>query len=160
MHAGAVPWVSVLATNRAIALPAAGMIWWLRLVPVLVVQLPITLMAATAGIWLFFVQHQFEDTHWPEGQDWSFPHATLHGSSRLDLPPVLRWFTANIGIHHVHHLSSRVPFYRLPDVLRDHPELHGVGRMTLLESLRSVKLTLWDERSQRLISFRKARAAG
>lgn len=159
MRAGALPWVSVVATNLAIALTATGLIWWLGLVPFLVVQLPITLMAATAGVWLFFVQHQFEDTHWSEGQDWSFPHAALHGSTHLDLPPMLRWLTANIGIHHVHHLSSRIPFYRLPSVLRDHPELHSVGRITLLQSLRSVPLTLWDESAQRLISFREARAA-
>jgi omega-6 fatty acid desaturase (delta-12 desaturase) len=160
MRAGMVPWVSVLATNLAIALLSAGLIWWLGLVPFLLVQLPITLMAATGGVWLFFVQHQFEDTHWSGGQNWSFPQAALHGSSHYDLPLVLRWVTANIGVHHVHHLSSRVPFYRLPEVLRDHPELHDVGRITLLESLRSVKLTLWDERSQRLISFREARATG
>ncbi|EYD75319.1 Beta-carotene ketolase [Rubellimicrobium mesophilum DSM 19309] len=160
MRAGALPWVSVLATNLAIALLTAGLIWWLGLFTLLVIQLPITLMAATAGIWLFFVQHQFEDTHWSEGRDWSFPHAALHGSTHLDLPPVLRWFTANIGVHHVHHLSSRVPFYRLPDVLRDHPELREVGRITLLQSLQSVKLTLWDEHSQRLISFREARSVG
>ncbi|HVG49358.1 MAG TPA: fatty acid desaturase [Rubellimicrobium sp.] len=159
MRAGAVPWVSALATNLAIALPMAALIWWLGLVPFLLIQLPITLMAATGGVWLFFIQHQFEDTHWSEGKDWNFAHAALHGSTHYDLPPVLRWFTANIGIHHVHHLSSRVPFYRLPDVLRDHPELHDTSRITFLQSLRSVSLVLWDERSQRLISFQEARAA-
>ena len=82
----------------------------------------------------------------------------MHGSSYYDLPPVLRWFTANIGIHHVHHISSRVPYYRLPEVLRDYPELRQVGRISLLDSLRGVKLVLWDETKQRLVSFREARA--
>ncbi len=84
----------------------------------------------------------------------SFHDAALHGSSHYDLPPVLRWFTANIGVHHVHHLCSRIPYYRLPDVLRDHPELKGIGRLTLLQSLRCVRLALWDDQQQRLISFR------
>ena len=84
--------------------------------------------------------------------------AALHGSSHYDLPRVLRWFTANIGIHHVHHLSSRIPYYRLPEVLRDRPELRDVGRLTLWQSFRAVRLVLWDEEKRRLISFREARA--
>ncbi len=159
MRAGALPWVSTLATNLAIAIPVTLLIWLIGLGPFLMVQLPITLMAATAGVWLFYVQHQFEDTHWAEGQDWSFQHAALHGSSNYDLPPVLHWFTGNIGIHHVHHLSSKVPFYRLPQVLRDNPELRDIGRVTLPESLRAVKLVLWDETAKRLISFREERAS-
>jgi omega-6 fatty acid desaturase (delta-12 desaturase) len=83
--------------------------------------------------------------------------AALHGSSHYDLPRVLRWFTANIGVHHVHHLCSRVPFYRLPEVLRDHPELGEVGRLTMLKSLGCVRLVLWDEGCRRLISFRELR---
>ena len=89
--------------------------------------------------------------------DWSHPEAALHGSSHYDLPAVLRWFTANIGVHHVHHLSSRIPYYRLPEVLRDHPELADVGRLGLLESFRCVPLVLWDEGRKRLVSFREMR---
>ena len=81
------------------------------------------LLAASIGVWLFYVQHQFEDTSWDNNAQWSIQDAALHGSSFYDLPAVLRWFTANIGMHHVHHLSSRIPYYRLPRVLRDHPEL-------------------------------------
>ena len=81
--------------------------------------------------------------------------AALHGSSHYDLPALLRWFTANIGIHHVHHLCSRIPYYRLPRVLRDHPELRDVGRMTLLQSFACVRLVLWDEAQRRLVSFRE-----
>ena len=88
-----------------------------------------------------------------EEEDWSLPDAALQGSSHYALPGVLRWFTANIGVHHVHHLSSRIPFYRLPQVLRDHPELADTGRLTLLESLKCVRLVLWDENCRRLISF-------
>jgi acyl-lipid omega-6 desaturase (Delta-12 desaturase) len=82
----------------------------------LLVQLPITLLAGSIGVWLFYVQHQFEDTFWAHDEGWNFHEAALHGSSHYDLPSVLRWFTANIGVHHVHHLCSRIPYYRLPGV--------------------------------------------
>ncbi len=112
------------------------MIWLVGFAPFLLVHLPITLLAASIGVWLFYVQHQFEETTWAEGPAWNVHEAALHGSSHYDLPGVLRWFTANIGIHHVHHLCSRIPFYRLPQVLRDHPELAQIGRITLVDSLR------------------------
>jgi len=99
------------------------------------------------------VQHQFEDVVWTREGGWVQQEAALLGSSYYDLPGVLRWFTANIGIHHVHHLNSRIPYYRLPQVLRDHPELKKVGRLTLLESLRAVRLTLWCESRRKLVSF-------
>jgi omega-6 fatty acid desaturase (delta-12 desaturase) len=109
---------------------------------------------------MFFVQHQFEHTTWENDREWNLHDAALHGSSHYDLPGFLHWFTANIGIHHVHHLNSRIPYYRLPRVLRDHPELRDVGRLTLLGSFRCVRLVLWDERQRRLVSFREVRAAG
>lgn len=158
MRSGALPWASALLTNLGIVVPALLLIGLMGLWPFLLVQLPVTLMAATAGVWLFYVQHQFETTHWAEDEDWEFGHAALHGSSNYELPTMLRWITGNIGIHHVHHLSSRIPFYRLPEVLRDHPELAAIGRVTLLDSLRGVRLVLWDERTGKLISFREARA--
>ncbi len=111
------------------------------------------MLAATIGVWLFYVQHQFENTRWAREAEWSLPEAALHGSSHYDLPIVLRWFSANIGVHHVHHLSSRIPFYRLREVLRDYPELGKISRLTLWQSLRCVNYTLWDEDAQRLISF-------
>jgi omega-6 fatty acid desaturase (delta-12 desaturase) len=157
MRAGALPWVSTMATNGAIAILAALLIWWIGVVPFLLVHLPIVVLAAAAGVWLFYVQHQFEDTHWSEGNEWQFQQAALHGSSHYDLPLVLRWITGNIGIHHVHHLSSKVPYYRLPEVLRDYPELGDIGRITIMQSLRCVNLVLWDEGSKRLVSFREAR---
>jgi omega-6 fatty acid desaturase (delta-12 desaturase) len=156
MREGWRPWVSAMATNAAIAILVGATIWLVGLGPFLLVHLPITLLAAAMGVWLFYVQHQFEHTLWEHDGDWSFHEAALHGSSHYDLPPVLRWFTANIGVHHVHHLSSRIPYYRLPEVLRARPELHNVGRLTLLESLRSVRLVLWDKNKRRLVSFREA----
>lgn len=158
MRAGAQPWVSTLATNFAIIFPIAFMIWLVGLVPFLAVQIPITLMAATGGVWLFYVQHQFEDTHWSESGEWEFAHAALHGSSHYDLPQPIRWLSGNIGIHHVHHLAAKIPFYRLPEVLRDFPELKDMSRITFLDSLNCVKLVLWDENAKRLITFREARA--
>ena len=156
MRSGWMPWVSTQGTNAAILLVVAGMIWLVGLGPFLLVQLPITLLAGVMGVWLFYVQHQFEDTYWRHQDEWSFDEAAIHGSSHYVLPGVLRWLSANIGVHHVHHLCSRIPSYRLPEVLRDHPELRNVGRITLRESLASVWLALWDERKQRLVSIEQA----
>ena len=158
MRGGWKPWLSTMGTNAAIAVFVAAMIWLVGYGPFLLVHLPIMILAASIGVWLFYVQHQFEDTYWSHGEGWSFHEAALHGSSHYHLPIVLRWFTANIGVHHIHHLCSRIPCYRLPDVLRDYPQLAGVGRMTLLQSLRSVRLVLWDEERLQLVSFGEARA--
>jgi omega-6 fatty acid desaturase (delta-12 desaturase) len=148
-------WLSTMATNVAIAAVVAGLMWFIGIWAFLLVHLPIMLLAGSVGVWLFYVQHQFEQTFWAHEGGWSFEEAALHGSSHYDLPAILRWFTANIGVHHVHHLCSRIPYYRLPRVLRDHPELRGVSRLTLLESFRCVRLVLWDESRRRLISFRE-----
>jgi fatty acid desaturase len=101
---------------------------------------------------------QFEHTLWTDEQDWNWHEAALHGSSHYHLPLVLRWFTANIGVHHVHHLCSGIPYYRLPKVLRDFPELRGIGQLTLLQSFRCVRLVLWDEKQRRMVSFRDVRS--
>lgn len=156
MRAGWGPWVSTMGTNAAIALLVSTMIWLVGTSTFLLVQIPITLLAASIGVWLFYVQHQFEDTYWEHEADWSFNEASLHGSSHYVLPGVLRWFSANIGVHHVHHLSCRIPSYRLPEVLRDHPELGNVSRITLRQSIVAVGLALWDEDARRLVSFREA----
>jgi omega-6 fatty acid desaturase (delta-12 desaturase) len=159
MHHGWQPWGSTMATNLAIALIVAVLDWFIGLKAFLLVHLPIMLLAAAVGVWLFYVQHQFERTTWERDGTWSLHDAALHGSSHYDLPALLRWFTANIGLHHVHHLCSRIPYYRLPRVLRDHPELRDIGRLTLRESLRCVPLALWDEERNRLVSFRQAAAS-
>lgn len=157
MRAGKEPWVSTMATNLAIAALAGGLIALVGLWPFLLVHLPIVILAGSAGIWLFYVQHQFEETHWSNGSDWDFREAALHGSSYYDLPGALSWLTGNIGIHHVHHLSSKVPCYRLPEVLRDFPELKEIGRITIADSLSCVKLALWDGDRRRMVSFGEVR---
>jgi omega-6 fatty acid desaturase (delta-12 desaturase) len=160
MRAGWQPWLSVMATNLAIALIVATLVWLVGIKAFLFVHLPSMLLAATVGVWLFYVQHQFEHTTWDEGREWNLHEAALYGSSHYDLPALLSWFTANIGVHHVHHLCSRIPYYRLTRVLRDHPELRSVSRLTLLESFGCVRLVLWDETKRRLVSFRDAAASG
>jgi len=159
MRSGWEPWLSTMATNIAIAILFAMMIWLFGVGPFLLVHLPIMLLGASIGVWLFYVQHQFEDTFWSHDEGWNFHEAALRGSSHYDLPYVLRWFTANIGVHHIHHLNSQIPYYRLAQVLRDHPQLAAVGRLTLLESLRCVRMALWDEEQRRGISFREMEAA-
>jgi len=157
MRKGWMPWLSTMGTNLGIALVSALMVWLIGAGPFLLVHLPVMALAATLGVWLFYVQHQFDGAHWSEAQAWNPEEAALLGSSHYDLPQPLRWLTANIGVHHVHHLSSRIPFYRLQRVLRDHPELRSVSRLTLWRSLACLNLALWDERQQKLVSFGEAR---
>jgi omega-6 fatty acid desaturase (delta-12 desaturase) len=157
MRSGLVPWLSTLGTNAAIALIAAGLIWLIGPAAFALVHLPIILLAATMGVWLFYVQHQFEETRWARNENWDLHEAALHGSSYYVLPKFLSWFTANIGIHHVHHLCSKIPYYRLPKVLRENPELGTIGRLTLWDSIKCVRLVLWDESANKLISFREMR---
>jgi omega-6 fatty acid desaturase (delta-12 desaturase) len=147
-------WISAMATNFAIAIAATALIWFIGIGPFLLVHLPIALLAGSVGVWLFYVQHQFEETFWAHSREWNFPEASLRGSSYYDLPGILRWFTANIGAHHVHHLCSRIPYYRLPQTLQDNPDLRSVSRITLFQSFRCVRLVLWDESGRRLVSFR------
>jgi omega-6 fatty acid desaturase (delta-12 desaturase) len=156
MTAGSKYWVSAIATNIATALVLGCLIFLFGLATTTLVVIPTLLIAASAGVWLFYIQHQFEDAHWDNRADWSFHEAALHGSSYLELPQPLRWFTGNIGIHHVHHLVSRIPFYRLPDVLRDFPELRHVNRFTVSQTLRPVMLALWDKEKRKLVTFREA----
>ncbi len=158
VRAGWKPWLSTMGTNLAIAVLVATVIWFMGVRAFVLVELPITLLGASIGVWLFYVQHQFEDTLWAHDESWNRHELALHGSSHYHLPGILRWFTANIGVHHVHHLCSRIPYYRLPQVLRDHPELAATGRLTLIESLKCVRLVLWDEGRGRLVSFRDMRA--
>jgi len=151
-------WVSAMGTNLAI-FGALGVLYALGgLAPLLVIFLPTTLVGASIGVWLFYVQHQFEETQWDTGEAWLLHDAALHGSSHYVLPGVLRWFTANIGVHHVHHLYSRIPFYRLTEVLRDHAALASSQRLTIRESFACVGLQLWDGELRRLVSFSEARA--
>ena len=148
---------SILYTNAALVLAVLAGMAAVGPVPFLMVQLPITLISCSTGVWLFYVQHQFEPTYWEHADRWLYHEAALEGSSYYDLPPVLRWFTGNIGLHHVHHLNARIPNYRLQEAFAAHPELQRVTRLTLRSSLKCLSLALWDERAQRLVAFREAR---
>ncbi len=152
-------WVSAMCTNAAILVALLVILYFGGIMPILLIFAPSTLLAATAGVWLFYVQHQFETTHWETEDDWDLHDAALHGSSHYVMPAVLQWLSANIGIHHVHHLYSRIPFYRLPEVLRDHDVLANGNQMTIRESFANARLHLWDEDSKRLLSFAQARQA-
>ena len=159
MRAGWTPWISAMATNAGIAALFGGMMWVVGVKPFLIVHLPIVMIAASIGVWMFYVQHQFEETVWDHNPQWEMKHAALLGSSHYDLPQPLRWLTANIGIHHVHHLVSRIPYYRLHEVIENYPELGKLGRITIKESLATVKLALWDEKRRKLVAFSELRNA-
>jgi len=148
---------SVLATDAALALIVALLVWligWRDYL--LVLGLP-ALLAGSIGIWLFFVQHQFEDVYWNDTDNWSFTDAALRGSSYLKLGALLRFCTGNIGYHHVHHLNAQIPHYNLKRAHDRTPALHDVPTLGLGEGLRATKLKLYDERRQRLVGFRCAR---
>ncbi len=159
LEAGRWAWMSALGTNLCIAALWGGVMMLTGWQEFLIIEIPVVVMAATIGVWLFYVQHQFEDTIWAPHPEWDRHDAALYGSSHYDLPQPLRWMTANIGVHHVHHLSSVVPYYRLQDILKDHPQLAEVQRMTLRGSLSCLRLRLWDEHDKRLVSFREAKQA-
>lgn len=159
MKNGVKPWASALLTNLGVALLYGAVIWAVGWKVFVMIQIPTVIVGASIGVWMFYVQHQFDDTHWSRTGEWDREHAALRGSSYYDLPKWLMWVTGNIGVHHVHHLSSRIPFYNLPKILKDHPELKSVGRLTFLDSLKCVKLALWCERTKRMVSFRAVRTA-
>ena len=156
MRLGWQPWLSTMGTNLAIV-AAAALLVLASGVGALLMQVAIVLLAAVAGVWLFYVQHQFERSHWTTSAGWTARDAALMGSSHYVLPAVIRWFTANIGVHHVHHLSSRIPFYRLPDVLATYPALTKTNRLTLRESFACANLALWDEHRGHLVRFADVR---
>jgi omega-6 fatty acid desaturase (delta-12 desaturase) len=146
-------WASVWLNNAVLALVLAGLGLTIGLRTALLVHLPVVLLAGAVGVWLFYVQHQFENTYWERSEAWSVERASFEGSSFYDLPPVLRWFSGNIGYHHLHHLASRVPNYRLRECHESHPRLRQAPRLTLWSSLRSARLRLWDEEARRLVPF-------
>jgi omega-6 fatty acid desaturase (delta-12 desaturase) len=146
-------WRSIWVNNLALALVLVGLGLTVGLRTALFVQTPVVLLAGAAGVWLFYVQHQFEDTYWARDGAWTVERASLAGSSYYDLPAVLHWFSGNIGYHHLHHLSSRVPNYRLRECFQSHPRLQEAPRLTLRSSLRAARLRLWDEDAQRLVPF-------
>ncbi len=131
---------------------------WLGFGAVLAILLPVTLIAASVGTWLFYVQHQFERTYWEHTPEWDYTLAAMHGSSYYELPKLLQWFTGNIGFHHIHHLSPRIPNYNLEKCHVENPLMQRVVRLTISSSLQSVSLALWDEDKRRLVTFGEAQA--
>lgn len=146
---------SIMSLNVALVAAFGLPMLMFGVVPVLATYLPVIIIASWAGSWLFYVQHQFEGAYWEQDGDWNFHTAALRGSSYFELPPVLQWFSGNIGLHHVHHLCSRIPNYRLQACLDTAPELHGIAkRITLRESLGCWRLALWDEQRRLMVRFR------
>ena len=150
---------SVIGTNIALALLVGALCWLIGWRDYLLVQAPTVLLAGSAGIWLFYVQHQFEDAYWENSEQWSYADAALRGSSYLKLPKALQFFSGNIGLHHVHHLSARIPNYNLQRAHDENPMFHRVPTLTLWDGIRAVRLKLWDEEQKRLVSFAQARRA-
>ena len=148
---------SVYWMNLAIFGVALGMSLLFGWKAYLFLQLTVTLVAGTLGIWMFYVQHQFEDVYWERGEEWDYCSAALEGSSFYKLPKVLQWFSGNIGFHHIHHLSSRIPNYNLEKCHRSHPMFHSVKPVTLLGSLKCAAYRLWDEKNKQLVGYRHLR---
>jgi len=149
---------SVIGTNVALALLVGALCWLIGWREYLLVQAPTVLLAGSAGIWLFYVQHQFEDAYWETAPDWSYADAALRGSSYLKLPRLLQFFSGNIGLHHVHHLSARIPNYNLQRAHDENPIFHDVPVLSLRDGLRAVRLKLWDEERGRMVTFAEAAA--
>ena len=146
---------SVWSTNLAIVALFAGFSLWIGPGAVAAIYLPAMYLAAMSGIALFYFQHQFEDTYWLRRPEWDYATAAIKGSSYFKLPPILQWFTGNIGLHHVHHLGPRIPNYNLERCHEENELFHDVTILTIREAFRTLSLELWDEESGRLISFRE-----
>ncbi len=146
-------WKSVLALNLGLIAFYAPLCYFFGVANVLWVGLPVLHIAAATGGWLFFIQHQFEETTWDKAEGWDFQVAALLGSSYYDLPKIMNWFTGNIGLHHIHHLNSMIPNYRLSACLEASPELKSINRLTLRDSIACARLKLWDEDQRRLVGF-------
>ena len=151
---------SVWWTNLALCVLGTTLAWLFGFVPYVLIQLTILLTAGATGVWLFYVQHQFDGAYWERTVDWDYTAAALEGSSFYRLPGILQWLTGNIGFHHIHHLSSRIPNYNLKRCHQSHPFLRGVKTLTLFSSFSTARLRLWDERRRELVSFRDLKQAG
>ena len=149
--------LSVYGTNLALLSLVAGMSWALGMGTYVLLQLAVVAMASSAGVWLFYVQHQFEDVYWERGQHWDYTKAALQGSSYYKLPKILQWFSGNIGFHHIHHLSPRIPNYNLEECHKAEPLFRRVRPVTLRSSLKSFGFRLWDERCRKMVGYRALR---
>jgi acyl-lipid omega-6 desaturase (Delta-12 desaturase) len=148
---------SILFTNAAIAALIIVMSFTLGFYNYLLIQFPIILVAASVGMWMFYIQHQYEDVYWSRNDDWDMTRSGLEGSSYYKLPAVLQWIVGNIGLHHIHHVRANIPNYNLQRCHNEIPALQAVTPLTLRKSTQSLWLNLWDEDQQKLVSFRSIR---
>lgn len=148
-------WLSVMGTNIGIFCYYGALISIFGLTPFLMVYVPLVMLSSATAVWLFYVQHQFEDAYWNRKEIWTYEQATLNGSSFYNLPRWLHWATGNIGYHHIHHLNPKVPGYQLPNCFDENPVLQEARFLSMRESLSTANLALWDEAAHRLISFRE-----
>jgi omega-6 fatty acid desaturase (delta-12 desaturase) len=152
--------LSVYATNSVLALMMVGLSCLFGWKAYLLLQLTAIMVASSAGVWLFYVQHQFEGVYWERGQHWDYEKAALEGSSYYKLPRVLQWFSGNIGFHHIHHLSPRIPNYHLEKCHRSEPLFQNVKPVTLRSSLRCITFRLWDEQGRKMVGYPSSRFRG
>jgi len=150
-------WASIWANNAALALAIAALSLALGWQTLIWVHVPVLLLSGAAGVWLFYVQHQYEQAYWARGDAWSIERSAVSGSSYYDLPAILRWFSGNIGYHHLHHMATRIPNYRLRECFDSDAKLRQVPRLTLRGSFRTARLRLWDERAGCLVPFSAVR---
>jgi omega-6 fatty acid desaturase (delta-12 desaturase) len=149
---------SVWSTNIAIAAIVIGFSWWLGFGTFMAIYFPAIYIAAAAGIMLFYVQHQFEDTYWHQHANWDYATAAIKGSSYFKMNPVLQWFTGNIGLHHVHHLGPRIPNYNLQRCHDENDMFHDVTVLTVASAIKTMRLKVWDEDAKRLVPIRELEA--
>jgi acyl-lipid omega-6 desaturase (Delta-12 desaturase) len=147
---------NVLWTNLAVVIIITSISMIISFKTFLLIQLPILYIASVWGVWLFYVQHQYVRVHWYRNEEWDYKTVALMGSSYYKLPKLLQWFSGNIGFHHIHHLSSRIPNYKLARCHAENKMFRSILPLTFRESLKSLKMKLWDEKSQRLVSFTEA----
>jgi omega-6 fatty acid desaturase (delta-12 desaturase) len=144
-------------TNLALITAILLSMWAIGWKEYLLIQLPVLYISAMHGLWLFYVQHQYENVVWKRSHEWNYKDIALEGSSYFKLPIILQWFTGNIGFHHIHHLSPRIPNYKLPICYKENPIFQAVQPITFFSSLRSLKLRLWDEKKNKLVGFNAIR---
>jgi acyl-lipid omega-6 desaturase (Delta-12 desaturase) len=150
---------SIWGTNVALVVMVATLCFAFGWQAVIFVELPIVILAGGFGIWLFYVQHQFDDTYWERTEAWDYTDAALRGSSHLALPRVLQFFSGNIGFHHVHHLNPKIPNYRLQQAHEEQASFRAVPSLSTTDALRATRLKLWDENGQRMVTWKQARAS-
>ena len=144
-------------TNLALMTTIILSMWAMGWKAYLIIQLPVLYIASVHGVWLFYIQHQYEHVVWTRGKTWNYKNIALEGSSYFKLPRVLQWFTGNIGFHHIHHLSPRIPNYKLPVCFKENPIFQDIKPITFFSSLQSLKLRLWDEKNKKLVGFNALR---